>query len=448
MEKNTDFLQSKTAKLFMVGLITVILLLPLQWVKMLIEERADRQSEVVYEVSEKWGEDIYIYGPILKIPYQTLTQQTLTDPKTNATVKQWIKKTHYAYFFPDELITEADVKMQKPLKRGIYQSNVFSASFDSKGFFGQPDFSGQDIQEEHILWDQATLLIRTTNQKRLTGQVQMKWGENTYRFEPTAVTQSHDGTTTLESEEINLENLKTNAKESFAFQLAFNGSHSVRLAPIGKTTKTTMTSNWHSPSFMGNFLPSPENKQLSAQGFNVQWEVLHYNRPFAQRSFEQIQQVESYAYGVDFITPVDQYQQNERASKYGFLVIGLTFLIFFLIQNVSKIDIHIFQYMMIGLALVMFYTLLISITEHSSFLKAYLIAGSSVVVLITLYSKSILKNLKFPLLIGASLTALYTFIFVIIQLEDYALLTGSIGLFIILAAVMYFSRKIDWTPKE
>lgn len=448
METTTNFFQSKTAKLFMVGLITVILLLPLQWVKMLIEERADRQSEVVYEVSEKWGEDIYIYGPILKIPYQTLTQQTLTDPKTNATVKQWIKKTHYAYFFPDELITEADVKMQKPLKRGIYQSNVFSASFDSKGFFSQPDFSGQDILEEHILWDQATLLIRTTNQKRLTGQVQMKWGENTYRFEPTAVTQSHDGTTTLESEEINLENLKIQAKETFAFQLAYNGSHSVRLAPIGKTTKTTMSSNWHSPSFMGNFLPSPENKQLSPQGFNVQWEVLHYNRPFAQRSFEQIQQVESYAYGVDFITPVDQYQQNERASKYGFLVIGLTFLIFFLIQNVSKIDIHIFQYMMIGLALVMFYTLLISITEHSSFLKAYLIAGTSVVVLITLYSKSILKNLKFPLLIGASLTALYTFIFVIIQLEDYALLTGSIGLFIILAAVMYFSRKIDWTPKE
>ncbi|MEM9680490.1 MAG: inner membrane CreD family protein, partial [Bacteroidota bacterium] len=121
------------------------------------------------------------------------------------------------------------------------------------------------------------------------------------------------------------------------------------------------------------------------------------------------------------------------------------FLIFFLIQTISKIGIHPFQYMMIGLALVMFYTLLVSISEHSNFLKAYLIAGISVVALITLYSRSILKNIKFPILIGVSLTALYTFIYVIIQLENYALLVGSIGLFLILASVMFVSRKIDWS---
>ncbi|WP_370514469.1 inner membrane CreD family protein [Formosa sp. L2A11] len=114
----------------------------------------------------------------------------------------------------------------------------------------------------------------------------------------------------------------------------------------------------------------------------------------------------------------------------------------------SKIKIHPFQYLMIGIALTMFYTLLISISEHSSYLKAYIIAGTSVIVLITLYSKSILKNIKFPLFIGLSLTILYTFIFVIIQLESYALLVGSIGLFAILAAVMYASRKIDWQNGE
>ena len=144
------------------------------------------------------------------------------------------------------------------------------------------------------------------------------------------------------------------------------------------------------------------------------------------------------------IQTVDEYQQNERASKYGFLVIGLTFLLFYLIQTISKINIHIFQYSMIGIALIMFYTLLIAITEHSSFSLAYSISSISVLLLITLYSISILKDKKFPLLIGSSLTVIYTFIFVIIQLEDYALLVGSIGLFMILAAVMYFSRKIEW----
>jgi len=138
------------------------------------------------------------------------------------------------------------------------------------------------------------------------------------------------------------------------------------------------------------------------------------------------------------------YQKSERSAKYGFLVIGLTFLIFFLIQTLSKINIHPFQYLMIGLALTMFYTLLVSISEHSNFLKAYITAGISVIILITLYSKSILKTFKFPLFIGASLSALYAFIYVIIQLENYALLVGSIGLFIILATVMFVSRKIDW----
>ena len=145
---------------------------------------------------------------------------------------------------------------------------------------------------------------------------------------------------------------------------------------------------------------------------------------------------------------MDEYQQNDRVTKYGFLVIGLTFLIFFLIQTITKIKIHIFQYAMIGLALVLFYTLLISITEHSSFNLAYLISSVMTIGLISLYSIAILKNKRFPAFIFASLSALYGFIYVIIQLENYALLVGSIGLFVILAIVMFISRKIEWSAKE
>uniref|UniRef100_UPI00286C5AE3 inner membrane CreD family protein n=1 Tax=Flavobacterium sp. TaxID=239 RepID=UPI00286C5AE3 len=184
--------------------------------------------------------------------------------------------------------------------------------------------------------------------------------------------------------------------------------------------------------------------KVDKKGFHADWKILDINRSFSQQYSTKIPNLNEYSFGVKLIETVDEYQQNERASKYGFLVIGLTFLIFFLIQSISKINIHIFQYSMIGIALIMFYTLLISITEHSSFTLAYAIAGTAVVALITLYSISILKNRKFPIFIGISLSVLYTFIFVIIQLEDYALLVGSIGLFLILAAVMYFSRKIDW----
>jgi len=223
-----------------------------------------------------------------------------------------------------------------------------------------------------------------------------------------------------------------------------NGSQSVSFIPLGKETSATMESNWHSPSFIGEFLPEDGSREISDTGFKASWNILQINRQFEQSFFEPLPDLNKFAFGTQLIVPVDEYQKSERTAKYGILVIGLTLLVFFLIQLISKIYIHPFQYVMIGLALVMFYTLLISISEHSSFLKAYLIAAISVLTLITLYSKTILKGLKFPLLICFSLGVLYSYIYIIIQLENYALLTGSIGLFIILAIIMFSSKKIDW----
>jgi inner membrane protein len=173
-------------------------------------------------------------------------------------------------------------------------------------------------------------------------------------------------------------------------------------------------------------------------------EGLNVNRGFGQIHFGELPNLVSYGFGVELMIVVDEYLQNERSVKYGYLIIILTFLVFFLIQVVSKIDIHFFQYTLIGLALVIFYVLLISITEHTNFFTSYLISSLSVIGLISLYSSSILKKSKFAVLVGSSLLVLYLFIFVIIQLESYSLLVGSIGLFVILATIMYFTRKIEW----
>ena len=221
------------------------------------------------------------------------------------------------------------------------------------------------------------------------------------------------------------------------------GSKQLRFIPLGKETDVRIQSNWKTANFIGEFLPYNSDK-ITANGFDAKWKVLNINRPFSQQHLQQIPNLKKYAFGVNFLIPIDEYQKSERSAKYGFLVIGLTFLIFFLIQTMSTINMHPFQYLMIGIALTMFYILLLSISEHSSYLKAYLIAGTAVVTLITLYAKSILKTVKFTVFIGFSLSALYIFIFVIIQLENYALLVGSIGLFAILSGVMYASRKIDW----
>lgn len=445
-EERTSFFQSNLAKMMMIGALTLVLLIPLALIGGLIAERNARQDEVTQEINKKWGNDVFFYGPILKVPYNVFSETVSVNQKTKETIRQTRVSTEFAYFFPDVLKNDASVNT-KLKKRNNYESVVYNAKMQFSGNYGQPDFSPKNIKPENVEWDKATIMIRTTNLKSIRELIKINFNGTDHALEPVYddKKQRYSNTDVLETGFVNIANLSIpGAKADFSLNISYNGSNQIRFIPIGKATNVHMTSNWTSPSYQGNFLPS-DRTGSNNEGFTANWKVLHVNRAFSQQSFEVLPDLSEFAFGVDFVVPVDQYQQNERAVKYGFLVIVLTFLIFFLIQVVSKIKIHIFNYGMIGLSLVMFYTLLISITEHSSFAMAYGIAGVAVVGLISLYSWAILRNVKFPLLIAGSLSGLYSFIYVIIQLEDYALLVGSIGLFVILATVMFISRKIDWS---
>ncbi|KOS05990.1 hypothetical protein AM493_08030 [Flavobacterium akiainvivens] len=434
---DANFLQSTTARVIMVGLLTLILLLPLHYVQGIIKERSTLQETVVSDITEKWGSHVYICGPILKIPYKAYGNQT-TQTDTVKTVQNRVY-TDYLYVFPEML--KADSKVNTFEKhRNNYDAAVFNANLKLTGNYPVPDLARQNISPDAVEWDKASVIINTNAIKSIKGTVNARINDNLYSFEA-AEMDNQENLATLQTAPINL---KSAALGSIPFEIkiSYDGSNSFAIVPIGKLTEATMAGNWPSPKFTGNYLP--EKHDVTDNGFTASWNISQLNRPFAQQYTTLIPKMNNYSFDVDFVIPVDEFQQNERASKYGFLVIGLTFLVFFLIQTVSKINIHIFQYTMIGLALVMFYTLLISITEHSSFWLAYLIAGVSVVTMIGLYSLSILKDRKFPVFIATALTGLYTFIYVIIQLENYALLAGSIGLFLILGAVMYFSRKIQW----
>lgn len=437
-----SFLQSTTAKMIMVGLLTLVLLIPLQYVKELIFERSERKKEVVSEVTQLWGEDVFFYGPILKVPYKTYTETAVVDSKTKQTTLQRRAYINYAFFFPDKLNNTSDIKKNTSLKRGIYNNVVFTANMKFDGEFSQINFQKLGIKEENVVWDKAALMVKTTNLKSIKSDLTVKLNNQSFAFESKEEEDNFYGT--LETGTFDYKTLLNNNKLNFSFTMKYNGSNSVKFIPIGKTTHISLNSDWDSPSFEGMFAANDTTKSISKKGFHADWKILHINRSFSQQYDSKIPNLNDYSFGVKLIETVDEYQQNERASKYGFLVIGLTFLIFFLIQSVNKINIHIFQYTMLGLALIMFYTLLISITEHSSFSLAYLIASVAVIAMIVLYSVSILKTKKFPLFIGLALSGLYAFIYVIIQLENYALLVGSIGLFLILGAIMYFSRKIDW----
>jgi len=435
---------SITARMLVVGFLLLVLLIPLEFVKSLINERAYRQEEVVREINEKWGNEVLLSGPIVKIPYKVISEEKIFNEKSNSYYTKTKESIENAYFFPDKLniISQVDTK---PLNRSIYESVVYSAAIDVTGNFPIIDFSDTDVADENILWEKATVLLKTSNLKGIKTTPVVHLASEALSMTPQYSTEYLN---TIQS------NYIANAKEIFAaplpfsFDLKINGSESLKFLPIGKETDATMQSNWHSPSFDGNFLPEDTNKEISKDGFTANWRILQINRQFEQSFFGHLPDLSASAFGTKLIIPVDEYQKSERTAKYGFMVIGLTLLVFLLIQLVSKIYIHPFQYVMIGLALVMFYTLLISISEHCNFFKAYAIAAVSVLVLITVYSRAILKGFKFPLLICASMASLYGFIYVIIQLENYALLVGSIGLFLILAIIMFASRRIDWNNES
>lgn len=433
--------KSLSVKMAVVGFLILILLIPLTYVQSLIEERSQRQQEVISEINEKWGKEHIISGPFIKVPYVKRTATTYTDPNSKQTRTSVQHTTDYAYFSPDEMDGKAYLDV-KTLQRSIYKSAVYEGSLSVHGKLAQPDFKKQEIKEEDIEWEKSTVVIQTSNLKGIKNKLFIKIGNRDLSLSPKFTTsETTRDLHALESEYFDFRELQS---LDFQFKLELNGSERFSMVPVAKHTKLNMKSNWASPSFSGEYLPKNEAEKVTPKGFDANWDILYYNRPYSQSFFGSLPNLNEYAFGVNLLVPVDEYQKSERSAKYGYLVISFTFLFFFLIQAVTKINIHPFQYLLIGLALVMFYTLLISISEHSNFLNAYLIAGASVIAMISIYSASVLKKTKFAAFVGTSLAALYAFIYVIIQLENYALLTGSIGLFVILGIVMFVSRKIEW----
>lgn len=438
---------SITARMFVVGFLTLILLIPLFMVEDLIRERAQRQKSVVSEINDKWGDEVIMFGPVLKLPYRSFREKQITNPQ-NEVITESVEEIKFFYFFPHRLNIKSKINPEMK-NRGIYKTVVYKSKTSFNGSFSASDIESEDISEENILWQKARFIFKTSNLKGVNDQTHLEIRNSRYSFnskyqiDQTTRIPGKENLYLMESEIVKQEDLPRNKSIDFSMEVSVNGSSEISFVPIGKTTDAQIISEWETTSFKGNFLPYNKDK-VTENGFDAKWKILDINRPFPQGFNNSLPNLTAYAFGVNFMIPVDEYQKSERATKYGFLVIGLTFLLFFLIQTLSKIPIHPFQYLMIGLGLVMFYTLLISVSEHSSFFKAYLIAGISVILMISLYSKSILKGWKFPIFIGFSLLSLYCFIYVIIQLESFALLVGSSGLFLILSAVMYVSRKIAW----
>jgi inner membrane protein len=440
---NQKIKNSITIRLLSIGFLVLILLIPTSMIENLIREREYRREDVTREVSSKWGDAQTITGPILTIPYIKYVKDQ---------DKNLIKTKVYAHFLPDNLNVDGNLSPEIRY-RSIYEIIVYNTQLKLNGNFPVPDFNELGINDNHVLWKEAFVSLGIPDMKGIRDNIHLKWNEKTYAFNPgietndvigsgvsTKVQLLYNQIETPEGEEIEIDTSKKSY--AFSFDLNINGSSYLNFIPVGKETNVDIISNWAHPSFSGASLP--DEREITNDGFTAHWKELHLNRNYPQQWLGNLHNVYDSSFGVDLLLPVDEYQKSTRSAKYAIMFISFTFLIFFFIEIRNKKRIHPIQFILVGLALTIFYALLVSLSEHLHFNSAYLISSSAIILMIGLYSITIFKNAKLTALMSGVLILLYGFIFTILQLEDYALLMGSIGLFIVLGVIMYLSRKIDW----
>ena len=419
---------SISARLIIIGFLVMLLLIPSFMIRSLIRERQDRRDDAISEVSEKWGQTQTITGPILSIPY---TKYFTTEDNETST------KTMYTHILPDFL--EIDGTIHPEVRnRGIYEVVLYNSELHFNGKVLIPDLGDLKIPTKDIIWKNAFISVGITDMKGIEELITFEIDDDDYLAN--SGIETNDVIISGVSKIIN--NIKPNHDFEFSFNLNINGSNGLTLTPVGKETNVTISSDWISPSFIGHFIPT--DHEINENGFTANWKVLHSNRNFPQKWVGSKHKIEEFSFGVDLLIPVDEYQKNMRTAKYAFMFISLTFLSFFMIELLNKKIIHPIQYLLIGFSLLVFYSLLLSISEHISFKYAYLISSIATIALITTYTISVLKSRLQTSIIFSILVLLYVYLFIVIQLQDFALLIGSIGLFVILSLVMFLTRKIDW----
>jgi inner membrane protein len=431
--------ESVTVKLSFIGVLILVLLIPSSLVENLINERAGRQQEMMQDVSDKWSGAQLIAGPVLIIPYQKQVKYLDNDQKEKE--KNVIENL---YLLPDDLHIKAELKTEI-LHRGIFDVVVYNTVVKISGNFAKADLAALNLSADQLILNKSKIVFSISDLKGLkTNPVVNAAGQN-----PTAEPAFNGDTLFNNGLQAAVDLSAFRDREvPFNYSLDLKGSQEISFLHLGKTTDVEASGNWGSPSFDGRYLP--DTRKVDQNSFSAKWRMLYYNRPFPQQWTGDIslltnpQKQQQATFGVKLRLPVDQYQKTMRTSKYSLLIILLTFISLFLTEVIRKQKIHVFNYLLIGAAMIIYYSLLLSFSEQIGFNAAYLVASVATIGLITTFIGSLLKNRNAALLFGFILSVFYIFIYVIIQLEDFALIIGSIALFIIVAMLMYFSGKINW----
>ncbi|MBF0283702.1 MAG: cell envelope integrity protein CreD [Magnetococcales bacterium] len=430
---STFNLNSTGAKLLVVALLALLLMIPKGMISDVITEREARKQISAHELEKSWGGPQQVIGPILSVPFTYLSQHK-SDPNNalpNREVMEW------AHFLPDKLSITGEMKPETR-KRGIFTFILHQSSLKVSGGFPAIRINPTGVSVHKVLWKDAFLTLGVSHLKGIRNAVDLQWNQKTIHAEPGSRAQKmvRSGVT------FPLPLSEPVEPATFAFALDLNGNGGLSFAPVGKETTLSLTSPWPSPSFEGNFLPV--NREISPEGFKAQWQVFHLNRDYPQEWVAEEFTPANALFGVSLIQTANHYQQITRTAKYAVLFIAAAFLAFFLMEMLTDKRIHTVQYLLAGLAIVMFYLLLLAISEHSSFGLAYAVAAAAVTLLVGGYSRAMLNSNPLALILVLLLTVLYASLYFILLQEESALLNGTLLLFLLLTITMYLTRRIDW----
>jgi inner membrane protein len=467
--------RSPGIKLLLVALVGLALTIPLLMVYALVYDRQDQSQTAQASINAGWGGPQVVSGPVIVVPFRTTQNQT--EEVNGKSTTRVVEVEKLLYISPVENAAATTINPQER-RKSIYRSVLYEAQVSGQAKFALPsDLERFGVTRERLLWDRAELRMGASDARGLT-----KGGTLTANGTP-LVLQPGKGPAASGGQGF-FAFLQWNGTGEMAVDYAFGlrGSRSLSLVPRGGSTKWAVKSNWTSPSFGGSFLP--EKPEISDAGFTANYTVdklalgqapvmmedpgppnidnglQPYDGTMAREAAADVavsaagmaaggaQEVvsgQAHAVTVGLVEPVNLYSKVDRAVKYGFLFIGFTFLAFFLFDVVAGARVAAAEYLLTGAALVLFFVLLLAFAEVIGFLWAYVLASAAIIGLLSAYSAAVLKSWQRGKFIGALLVGLYALLFVLLNLEAWSLLIGSLLLFVALAGVMYATRKVDWS---
>ncbi|PID44347.1 MAG: cell envelope integrity protein CreD [Proteobacteria bacterium] len=428
----------------LIGLLAAAMLVPLFLAKQVVSDRTYYYRTALTDIAKTWGGRQVIVGPVLVVPYteHIISFDTVTDDKGETrTISRDIFNEKTVVLLPKQLNMDAEV-VEKHRKRGIYDALVYQADIELTGTFDFSNLPDKQSKKNKIQWKHAWLAVGVSDTKAIDEAFPLRWnGDTSSPLKPGTLLPKllpngfHAKMKDLEQDLV---------LPKFRIKFSVNGSEGLSFAPLGETSTANIHSGWPHPSFIGDI--PPVKSEVGGNGFDAHWRVPNIARNYPQQWLMDKESYDLYALksGVKLFSPVSLYAKIERAVKYGVLFIGLTFLTFLIFEITTKSRFHVIQYGLIGLALSMFYIILLSLSEQLTFRMAYLYASTATVSIITLYTIAILKSFGRVMLILLFLSSLYAVLYFILQMEDYALLAGAGTMMLIIMVLMFATRNLEY----